>query len=303
MALQARRLESLRHWCNVARMASPLPSHVWLNGQIVSVAEARVSPFDHGLLVGDGAFETLITYDGVPFALRRHWERLRFSCETLGIATPEMEMLRRAFREVMAANGLAEARLRATVTSGAGPLGSEKGHGVPTLLVAALVLKPWPATERVVTAPWPRNERGALTGVKSISYADNVRALAHAKTRGGGEALLGNTRDELCEGTGSNVFLVREGEVITPPLESGCLAGVTRALVLKLCAEHGIRAREERLPLSVLRECEEAFLTSSTREVHAISQIDRRDLPRVSGEVTRELARLYKEMVARDRDP
>jgi branched-chain amino acid aminotransferase len=267
------------------------------------VAEARVSPFDHGLLVGDGAFETLITYGGVPFALRRHWERLRHSCEVLGIAVPEVEALRHAFREVMAANDLPEARLRATVTSGAGPLGSEKGHGEPTLLVAASVLKPWPATEHAVTAPWPRNERGALTGVKSISYAENALALAHAKARGCGEALLGNTRDELCEGTGSNVFLVRGDGVITPPLESGCLAGVTRALVLKLCAEHGIGAREEPLPMSVLMDCEEAFLTSSTREVHAIASVDGRELPRVGGGMTRELARLYKELVARDPDP
>jgi branched-chain amino acid aminotransferase len=276
---------------------------VWLNGTVVDESDAHISPFDHGLLVGDGVFETLRVYGGVPFAWRRHYERLVSSAEGLGLSTPDSDHLRNAADEVLKANHLTDGRLRVTVTGGPAPLGSERGESPPTVVVAATEMKPWPASEAVVGVPWPRNERGATAGLKTISYAENVRALAYAREHGASEAIFCNTRGELCEATGSNVFLVREGRAITPAPESGCLLGVTRAPVLELCSDVGLTAEERAVSLDELRAADEAFLTSTTREVQAISRVDSHDLPHVPGAVTQQLADAFRELVKRDLDP
>lgn len=272
---------------------------MWLDGTLVDVAEARVSPFDHGLLVGDGVFETVRVYRGQPFAWTRHLDRLAHSASGLGLAVPDRDTLRAAADAVLAANGHTEARLRITVTGGVAPLGSERGHSGPTVIVATSEVEPWPASVHVVVVPWVRNDRGATAGLKTTSYAENVRALAYAHERGAGEAIFANTRDELCEATGSNVFVVRDRTVATPPGASGCLLGVTRALVLEL----GVPIEETALPLSALRDADEAFLTSTTREVQPIAAVDDRELPAVPGPVTAELAERFTALVARNRDP
>jgi branched-chain amino acid aminotransferase len=276
---------------------------LWLNGQLVPAREARVSPFDHGLLVGDGAFETLRVYDDVPFAWSRHHQRLARSAGGLGLAVPPSDELRVAVEAVLAANNLTDARLRVTVTGGPSPPGSERADVPPTVLVIAGPPTPYPATVDVVTVPWSRNERGAVTGLKTTSYAENVRALAYAQERGAGEAIFLNTRGELCEATGSNVFVVREGVVRTPPGSAGCLLGVTRALVLEQCAEHGISAEETDLPPAALDDADEAFVTSSTREVQPIGRVDARALPAAPGPTTQKIAGLFTDLVARDADP
>ncbi|MDI1313698.1 aminotransferase class IV [Prosthecobacter sp.] len=280
-----------------------LPSHTWINGRITTTAEARISPYDHGFLVGDGVFETLVARNGRPFTPTRHWRRLVASCQAMNITAPEFDEYLNAMLATMEANGLKDARIRVTLTSGDGPLGSDRGEAQATMIVAATELKPWPATETVMTAPWTRNERSALTGIKSTSYGDNVRALALAHGEGAGEALLANTRDDLCEGTGTNIFIVTAGVVKTPPLSSGCLAGVTRALVLEACAAAGIAVEEIALPIEALKTCEEAFLTSSTRDVHPLSCIDQRDMPGVAGAVTQRVAQAFQDFVAGRDDP
>lgn len=251
---------------------------VWLNGSLVPLEEARISPLDHGFLVGDGVFETLIARGGRLFAAREHWERLVHSCEVMGLPPTTEEAFTGAMEAVLKANDLLDARVRYTLSSGDGPLGSDRGDVGTTVLATAVPLKGWGPTEKVCLAPWPRLETGALAGVKSTSYGENVRALAHAKARGCGEALLANTKGELCEGTGSNVFVVLDGRLITPPLSSGCLAGVTRRLVLSACLRAGISCHEQAVSADALSRCEEAFLTSSTRDVHPISEIDAREL-------------------------
>lgn len=278
-------------------------SILWLNGGLVRASDARVSPFDHGLLVGDGAFETLRVYDGVPFAWTRHHERLARSAGGLGLAVPASDELRAAVDDVLAANELTEARVRLTLTGGPSPPGSERVDVPPTVLVIAGPPTPFPATVDVVTVPWTRNERGAVTGLKTTSYAENVRALAYAQERGAGEAIFLNTRGELCEATGSNVFVVRDAVVRTPPGSAGCLLGVTRALVLELCAEHGIPAAEADLAPPALSEADEAFVTSSTREVQPIAHVDGRALPPVPGPTTAKIAGLFAELIGRDPDP
>lgn len=261
---------------------------VWVNGELVDAADAAVSPFDHGLLTGDGVFETLRIYRGTPFARRRHLERLAQSARGLGLRLPEFD-LAGAMDAVTAANDVTDGRLRVTVTGGVAPLGSDRGDAVPSAIVATGPLVAWPPTTEVVVVPWRRNEHGALTGLKTTSYGENVVALAYAHERGAGEALFLNTAGDLCEGTGSNVFLVLDGELVTPPLSSGCLAGITRALVLELTG-----AVERDIPGDALDAADEVFLTSSTREVQPVG---------AAGPLTREAAAALRALIERDLDP
>jgi branched-chain amino acid aminotransferase len=278
-------------------------SVLWLDGQLVAADDARVSPFDHGLLVGDGVFETLRVYKGVPFAWTRHHERLLRSATGLGLTAPGSQELRAAVDDVLAANGVTDGRVRLTVTGGPSPLGSERGDAPPTVIIMSAPATPWPPAVDVVTVPWSRNERGAVAGLKTTSYAENVRALAYARERDAGEAIFLNTRGELCEATGSNVFAIREGVVLTPPAEAGCLLGVTRALVLELCADHGMPAEEATLGPAALGDADEAFLTSSTREVQPIGRVDGRALPAAPGPTSDKVAALLTELIARNPDP
>lgn len=278
---------------------------VWVDGALVEEHEARISPFDHGLLTGDGVFETLRVYRSEPYCWRRHYARLARSASGMGLAVPPSDALRRAALELIDVNRLTDARLRITLTGGPSPLGSERGRATPTLIMAASEVPPPGPAEPipVVTVPWPRNERGALAGLKTISYGENVRALAVAKDAGAGEAIFANTRGELCEGTGTNVFVVTGGVLRTPPEDSGCLLGVTRALILELAEELSIAAEEVLMPLSALATGDEAFLTSSTREIQSISTVDGNPLPAAPGPVTTMLADAFRRMVAEELDP
>jgi len=280
---------------------------VWVDGELLDEREARLSPLDRGLVVGDGVFETLRVYGGVPFAWRRHIERLAHSAAGLGLAVPDAAVLRAAADAVLAANSLPEARLRLTVTAGAGPPGSSRGGAVPSAFVFAAALDPAPPTTRAAVAPWTRNEHGATAGLKTISYAANVRALAYAEARGASEALFANTAGNLCEATGSNVFLVVGDELITPPASAGCLLGVTRGLLLELAPEAGVRAVERDVPMAALATASEVILTSTTREVQAVECIVADGEPDLAfdapGPVAQRLAPAFTALVARDLDP
>jgi branched-chain amino acid aminotransferase len=272
---------------------------VWLDGSLLDEEAARVPVSDHGFLVGDGVFETLRVYRGEPFALAEHLERLSESAGEMRIPSPAAGVLEAATREVLAANDLSEARLRITVTSGSGLPGLARGPGPPTVLVVASPVMPWPPTSTAVISQVRRNEESPLAGVKTTSLAESVIAFAEARESGADEALLLNTAGDLCEATTANLFIVRDGVVETPSLESGCLAGITRDHVLRLCAEGGVDAREDRLPAAALAEADEAFLTSSTREVQPLVTVDGRPVgPGEPGLLTRGLAQAYSAMVA-----
>lgn len=271
----------------------------WCNGQLIDSAAAAVSVLDHGLTVGDGVFETMKVAAGQPFALSRHIRRLQRSARGLGIPEPHGDTVRSAVMQVLAANhdvDVTHARVRVTYTSGPGPLGSDRGPGPETLVVTVQPGSPWPDTTTVAVAPWPRNERSPLAGLKTTSYAENAIALAWAKSRGFSEALLVNLAGDLCEGTGSNVFVVVAGRVLTPGLDSGCLDGITRRLLIEWSD-----AREERLPASVLQSAEEVFITSSTRDVHPVVAVGERTLP--VGPMTTRLRDVFAERCAADLDP
>ncbi len=280
---------------------------VWLGnggaGQLMDAAQAGVSVFDHGLTVADGVFETLKVLEGAPLAMSRHLARLDRSAAVLGLPLPDHAMVRAAVSEVIAANADAAAlgRLRITLTAGAGPLGSDRGASEggsrATLIVALAPMAPWPDTTSAVLVPWVRNERSAIAGAKSTSYAENVVALAWAKERNFSEGLFLNTVGQVCEGTGTNVFAAIDGELLTPPLSSGALAGITRELVLEWCG-----ARERHLSHSELEEADEVFLTSSTRDVHPVMQLGDRAWDRV-GPLTAAARAAFAEGMGRQIDP
>jgi branched-chain amino acid aminotransferase len=266
---------------------------VYVNGKFLEPADAVVSVFDHGLLTGDGVFETVAIRAGRPFALARHLERLERSACLVGLGMPSLDELRLAARGVVEACGYSTGKLRITVTGGPGPLGSARGGAAPTVIVAAEQLSGEVGVAKVVVAPWPKSERSPTAGAKTISYAENVVALSYAISKGANEALFVNLAGDLCEGTGSNLFLeVGEG-LVTPPLESGCLAGVTRGLILE-----NTDTTEAVTHQRALEGTSEAFLTSTTRGVQPVSSIDGRMLDLCPGPLTRGASEAFSRLVS-----
>ncbi|MFD9538865.1 aminotransferase class IV [Streptomyces sp. NPDC060022] len=271
---------------------------IWVNGGLRDADDARVSVLDHGLTVGDGVFETVRVAQGRPFALTRHLDRLTRSARGLGLSDPDPDEVRHAAEAVIAANPMALGRLRITYTGGLSPLGSDRGDAGPSLVVALGETSRRPDSTAVITVPWTRNERSAVAGLKTTSYAENVVALARAHEQGASEALFPNTVGQLCEGTGSNVFVVLDGRIHTPPLTSGCLAGITRALAVEWTG-----AQETELPLDILGRAEEIFLTSTLRDIQAVHRVDGRELPGAPGPVTAKAMRIFDERAGDDLDP
>lgn len=278
----------------------------WADGSLRDPTQPLLSPLDHGLTVGDGVFETCGVVRGRAFALTRHLRRLRQSAVGIGLAPPDEDLIRAGVAAVLAA-GRDLGRLRITVTAGVGPLGSGRYDGPQTVLVLAGPANP-PDVVRVVRAPWVRNERSVVAGLKTTSYAENAVLLAWARARDADEALIANTVGDLCEGTGTNVFVERGGELLTPPLASGCLAGITRELVLEWSAAAGLPVREAapgELPYQVLDEVAVGRaalgLTGSVRTVAPVVALD--GAPVATGPLTERARALYVEREAADLDP
>jgi branched-chain amino acid aminotransferase len=270
----------------------------WVDGKLLDDATApAISVSDHGFTVGDGVFEAIKVIDGQPFALTRHLKRLARSAAGLGLPAFDDEVVRRGVAATLEGQHLPLGRIRITYTGGPAPLGSNRGDLPPTLVVATAAMEPYAPTTAIVTVPWPRNERGALAGLKTTSYAENVVALARAAEVGASEAVFANLAGNLCEGTGTNVFYVVDGELRTPTLDSGCLAGVTRALLLEWFG-----GREVDEPIEVLARASEIFLASTTRDVQAVHSCDGRSYP-APGPVTAEAIQVWTEREAQDLDP
>lgn len=276
---------------------------VWIQigdkADLVDADDARVSVFDHGITVGDGVFETLKVLGGEPLALSRHLDRLSRSCDVLGLERPDLASIKAAVTDVIRSEPGASdlGRLRITCTGGSGPLASDRQLGSQTTIVALRPMQPWPATTSAVLVPWTRNENSAVTGAKTTSYAENVVALTWAHERGFSEGIFANTRGDLCEGTGTNVFIVQGGSVLTPPVSSGCLAGITRELLL----EWGL-ATEKPLTIEDLEAADEVFLTSSTRDVHPLTKLGDREWNE-PGTETRFVAAQYIRTISQNVDP
>lgn len=276
---------------------------VWLNGRMVEPGGPHLRADDHGVIVGDGVFETLLVVrreqGPAAFAVRRHLERLRRSAGVLRFECPYSDdELRAAVAQCL--DAAPEAGIvRITATSGGGPLGSGRSGARGSAIVIAGNRPPdYPPGTAVAVVGFARNERGAMAGVKTTSYAENVLALDMARERGASEAIFADTRGRVSEGTGSNIFWSDGERLHTPPLDTGCLAGVTRALLL----EH-LDIAETHLSVEDLPGVPEAFLASSTRVVQSIGRIDDTDLPVVDGSLTSDAAKMMAELIATDIDP
>ncbi|WP_375424879.1 aminotransferase class IV [uncultured Friedmanniella sp.] len=270
---------------------------VWANGRLFAdPEEARVAVTDHGLVVGDGVFEALKVTPAGAFATRRHLARLDRSCAAMGLPAADHQVIRAAIDELLDGRRVELGKLRITYTAGRGPLGSGAAYGPQTLVVALDRSQPANPRTTVVTAPWTRNEHGALAGVKSTSYAENVRVLADAVARGGSEGLLLNTAGHVCEGTGSNLFVVQGGTVVTPPLSAGALAGITRELLMEWWP-----VEERNLTLAEAQAADEVFLTSSLRDIQGVMAWD--DVSFGAHPVTDQVAATFAERSGADQDP
>ncbi|MFC5358917.1 aminotransferase class IV [Azospirillum himalayense] len=234
---------------------------VWLNGRLLPADEARIDPADRGFTLGDGLFETIRVAGGTARHLDRHLTRLADSAALLGLPLPHgAAVLADAIKALIAAQGRATGVLRITLTRGAGARGVlPPADAVPTLLMT-LGPAPPPAgpVEAVIARITRRNEHSPLSRVKSLNYLDSILARQEAATRGAGEALLLNSAGRLAESSVANLFIVRDGRPLTPPVAEGALPGIRRALILE-------RGDASEAPLSVadLLGGGEAFLTNS----------------------------------------
>jgi branched-chain amino acid aminotransferase len=255
---------------------------VWIDGQLMLARDAKVSVFDRGFLYGDSAFEVMRTYGGRPYRQAAHLQRLRGSCERLLIPWRQSaEELATVIARTIGASGLAECNVRVMVTRGVGPMGIDLSEAqTPSLLVFALPLKPLPASvyEQGVAVGLSRTARATdgtrASGAKTSNYLAAVLALHEVKQRGCHEALIIGAAGEVIEGATSNVFVVRRGELLTPPLEAGILAGITRQSVLEIAAQLAVPAHETQLDPNDLYKADEVFITSTVREVVPVVRVD-----------------------------
>ena len=281
--------------------AAPMIS---LNGELISANEACVSPFDLGLTVGLGVFETMAAYDGKVFAYDLHHARLLKSAEVFALPVPERSVITAAITEVIDANHYHQGRyrIRVTLTGGVNQLGGGREQGDVMVTAQAADSASGGDSAKLAWVPFVINERAATAGVKSTSYADPVLAYRHALNAGADEALMLNSQGHLAEGSMSNVFVVKDGVVQTPSLASGCLPGVTRQLVIGLCADLDLPIKECQLGAQDIDSADEIFLTSSLREIQAAVLLgpEARATEAVTGDVTGRLAEAYAEMIRKE---
>jgi len=271
---------------------------IWLNGRLFDDPhQATVAGTDHGLVVGDGVFETLKVTERGGFAVRRHLNRLNRSASALGLPEPDHGEIREAIDAVLDGRDFPRGKLRITYTGGRGPLGSEAAYGPPTVIIMLAPVDASPRLTSIVTAPWTRNEHGALAGVKSTSYAENVRGLGYAANHNASEAIFLNTAGHVCEGTGTNIFMVFGDTVITPPLSSGPLAGITRELIMGWST-----VEQGDLTLDEAKRADEVFITSSMRDVQSVERWDDQTFS-PAHRVTRAVAASFAERSEADLDP
>jgi branched-chain amino acid aminotransferase len=263
----------------------PIRGAVYVNGTICQAQEAVVPVYDHGFLYGEGVYETLRTYNKVPFLFDRHTRRLRASAGRLRLQVPfdDGALAGWVERTVEAAGTLREAYIRILLTRGMGELTYDlSSTPAPSLVIIVKPLDEPP--ERVETAgikislvPILRNHPASVNPIiKSNNLLNNAIAMQQANSAGAEEALMCNYRGELSECSQSNFFLVRAGTVLTPPSDAGLLEGITREFLFELGREQGIEVREERLMPPDLDSADEAFITGTTRELSPVVRVDDR---------------------------
>jgi len=283
---------------------------VYLNGSLIPRSQARIPVFDHGFLYGYGLFETMRAYHGKIFLLERHLNRLLNACRVLGLGSKlNAAELSRACMDTLTANRLENARLRLTVSRG--EVNSFPGPSTgnnPTILVTANdyspLLESYDKGFRVGVASFNHYSQSPVLQLKSTNYLLNIRAKLEAEAAGLDESIILNERGFITEGSISNVFFVTStSSLVTPPVESGLLPGITRQVVMELADSLGIAAVESEIKLADLKQFEEAFLTNSLIEIMPLVEVRDNTGKIISigsgkpGQVTRKLMAAYRELV------
>ncbi|MBI2372845.1 MAG: aminotransferase class IV [Deltaproteobacteria bacterium] len=290
-----------------------MPTLVSLDGRSVAPEAAVISVFDRGFLYGDSVYEVIRAYRGVPFELTHHLDRLRGSAERIGMSLPvALETLADETRRAIQESGEPEAYVRVVVTRGAGAIGLDVAlaEAPRRLVFVEPVSKKRPPAElyehgaKLAIVGVVRNLREAVDpAAKTGNYLNSVLALAEAKRAGAHEALMLDHRGLVTEGASSNVFVVFGAMLLTPPLDVGILAGVTRHVVLELAKDGGLRALELPLTRKVILEADECFITSTIREIVPVVEVDGMRVGEGKpGRSTRRLIELFKGRVERQID-
>jgi branched-chain amino acid aminotransferase len=264
---------------------------IWLDGRLVDRAEAKLSVYDHGTLYGDGVFEGIRAYSGKIFECQAHVDRLFASAAKVRLTIPyTKEQIVEAMQQTLAANAMTDGYIRLVVTRGEGTLGLSPfkcPRGSVFVIADQIELYPREMYERgmpVIVAKTRRTSPTMLDpSVKSLNYLNNIMAKLEALDAGVGEAIMLNDRGEVSEATGDNIFIIKDGVVLTPPVSAGILQGVTRRVVMELCAAAGIECREQTILPEELYVADECFLTGTAAEVIPVTKIDNR--PIAAGEV------------------
>jgi branched-chain amino acid aminotransferase len=279
-----------------------MSTFVSINGKLVPKEQATVSVYDHGLLYGDGVFEGIRVYSGRVFLLDEHLQRLYESAKAIRLEIPLAQTaLKKAVEETVAANKLGDGYVRLVVTRGAGTLGldpNKTSHPQVIIIADSITLYPAEYYERgleLVTASTIRNHPAALSPrIKSLNYLNNILAKIEGLKAGCVEALMLNHKGEVAECTGDNIFIVQGGDVLTPPLDAGILAGVTRAAIIELAEAQGLPVHQRPLTRHDVYTAHECFLTGSAAEVVPVVKVDNRAIgDGKPGPVTRDLMQRF----------
>ncbi len=281
-----------------------MPELVWQDGQISPPEDARCSCLDRGRLYGDGLFETMRAYNGKIFRLETHLQRLAGAAQKIHLVLAmTCEELQTAVQKTLKESELASAYIRLTVTRGVGGSPSQLDASTPSITIWVRPFSAYPPElykegMSALLAQTRRNEHSPLSNLKTLNYLDNLLSRVEAQRAGAGEAILLNTSGQLAEAAASNLFIVEDGCVLTPPVSAGILPGITRACVLELCEAEGIGIQEQPLELHQLPAAEEAFLTNSLMEIMPLTSFAGRAIGSGQpGEITRQLQEAYRELV------
>jgi len=277
---------------------------IYLNGNILPEAEAKISPADRGLLLGDGIFETMRAYGGRIFRLEAHLDRLTSGAKYLQIPIDvSSAALSQALTATLKANQLSQsdATLRLTLTRGA----SSRGLGLPsnpkpTMLISAAPLHKthFPPAKALITSI-RRNQQSPLAKIKSLNFLDNILARQEATSQGFDEALLLNTEGQLAEASAANLFVFINDSVLTPPIHDGALPGVTRAVIFEIAKLLAIPIKESSLVRDDFAQADEAFLTNSIIEIQPLIQVDQQIIGSGGiGPITERILKAYRQLIS-----
>jgi branched-chain amino acid aminotransferase len=295
-----------------AKISAVKSLQIYVDGEFFDQADAKVSVFDHGLLYGDGVFEGIRFYNGRVFRMEQHmerlWESARSICLEIPMSRPEME---EALLETVRQNNLRDGYIRLIVTRGVGNLGLNPVHCKrPTVIIIAstIALYPDEVYQRgltVVTVPTRRMGPAALNpAIKSLNYLNNVLARIEANLSNADEALMLNDAGNIAECTADNVFVVKRGQIMTPPITAGALRGITRSVVFDIAAELGIKISEPELTRHDLYIADEAFLTGTAAEVIPMIKVDGRTIGNGKpGEITNRTIARFRELTRESGTP